>query len=208
DRIAHNRLEGLDTDGFAAARPQAFSVDDGHNFTLRVLCRSDQFKRSPDVRCAFRVWNDSRPTPTRTDVSQRRSDRPAASFESCNHSRFRPLGLDVILELREASENILHELPGRRIVDRLCRRPQGDAHLFEQGAKRGVDIVIARESTQGMDDNELNSAAVFGAIGNQLPKFGPLGGLCRFALFYEEPRYIEAVTRAVIEASLALGGKT
>ena len=103
-------------------------------------------------------WRSARTrrSPSRRSTLKRPSSRPQRRL----HSRLRPVGSNVIVELRKGHQHALHELPCRRVVDRLCHRPEGDAELLEEHAQHDVVMAITGKPAQVVDDQELHTTSV------------------------------------------------
>ncbi|HKH49418.1 MAG TPA: hypothetical protein VKM72_32515 [Thermoanaerobaculia bacterium] len=148
----------------------------------------------------LRVW----------EIAQGRPPDPLAAAQGFLHAGLRPAAADLVVELGEGREDALHELAGRRLVDRLAHGPQGDAEPGEVPADDRMVEGVAGEAVdvgdyEGVDlDGALVLLSEIGQGGLQLGAIGGLGGL---AAFHEDPVDFPAVLAAERAALVFLHGK-
>ena len=130
-------------------------------------------------------------------VAERRLPRPTPSAECRPHPGLGPLGLLVVVELRDRGQHVLGEPPDRIVADRLVHRPQRDAEAHQQRTNDGVVVRVAREPRDVVDDHELDTSLVGTAIRQEPLKLGTVRGLRRLAGVLEHLGDVDALTFAV-----------
>ncbi len=130
-------------------------------------------------------------------VAERRLPRPAPPAECRTHPGLGPLGLLVVVELRDRGQHVLGELPDGVVADRLVHRPQRHAEAQQQGADDDVVVGVAREPGDVVDDHELDAALVGTAIRQEPLKLGAVRRLRGLAGVLEHLGDVDALTSAV-----------
>src|SRR5690606_38059631 len=124
-----------------------------------------------------------------------------------SHAGARAIRSDIVVELREGSEDALHQLPRRRVVDRLCGGPQRDSQGLQVRAQREVVVLLAGEARQVENDDELHLAFVRSAVLQKPLQLRAVRGLRALTLFPEPLEDLEALAVAVLLAGPELRGQ-
>ena len=134
----------------------------------------------------------------------RRRKGPSAEFQCGAHAGARAVRAHVVVELRERRQHPFHQLAGGRVVDRLGRRPQGDAEGFQVRAERKVVVLLAGEPREVVHDHEVNLALVRPAVLQQILKLTAVRGLGALAFFVEPFEDLVALAAAILFAGAQL----
>jgi hypothetical protein len=90
---------------------------------FRETSGGELLERPRHERRTIRIGHQALARPFRgVEIADRRNEHPPALFEGHSHSRPRPLGSHVIVELGEGREHAFHQLARRCVVDRLGHR--------------------------------------------------------------------------------------
>jgi hypothetical protein len=111
----------------------------------------------------------------------------------------------IVVELREGGEHAFHQLAGRCVVNRLGGGAERDPERLQVSAKGEMVVLLAGESRQVEDDDELDAAFARPAEVQELLKFGAVSRLRALAFLSKSRDNSEALTLAVFLARLELG---
>ncbi|HEY1303620.1 MAG TPA: hypothetical protein VGF24_08740 [Vicinamibacterales bacterium] len=111
----------------------------------------------------------------RIQIADRCQEHPSSQFERRLHASACAIGADVVVELRERSEDTFHQLASGSVIDRLRRRPQRDAERLQMGAQREVIVLVSRKARQVEHDHEVNATLVQPAEREQVLELAAIG---------------------------------
>nr|ADI23840.1 hypothetical protein [uncultured gamma proteobacterium HF4000_48E10] len=160
DRIPQHHVEALHAERCPATRPKAQRVHPPENLNPGETPACVFLERLSNVWGFRLIEHKTTADCGGAQIAQRGLKRPSSRPQRRLHSRLRPVGSNVIVELRKGRQHALHELPCRRVVDRLCHRPEGDTELLEEHAQHDVVMVITGKPAQVVDDQELHTTSV------------------------------------------------
>jgi hypothetical protein len=133
-------------------------------------------------------------------------ERPSSEFKRCLHPCARSVRAQVVVELREGSQDTLHLLSGRGIDDGFRRRSQGDAQRFQEGSQTDVgsrsDVIlpIGTEPLLRGRDSQLDRATTSPLLVMARLKDGETIASAEQALRSVQPQIREATMPASVSA--------
>ena len=188
-RIAEDAEPGRDRDPVVLARLEAVALERAEHVD-RTLAGGHALESAGDERRARRVGEQARlALPDGAgEIAQGREPDPSALRNRGPHPDFRPIGAQVVIELRHAGEDRFHEAAGRRVVDRLGDGAERDPLRAQERGDRVVIGRIAREAREAIDDDGAERRAVLPAVGEQRLKLRALRRLGALATVDEHAR--------------------
>ena len=206
DRVVQDLVEHRQGDRLAppaAESPHPHLVED-----VRQLAESGggQLERLADERRDLRVRLDGlRPVGLeRLAIAERSGEGPPPLLGRGLHAGERPIPPQVVVELAEGREDPVHQLAGRRVVDRLGDRAQRDPQLHQVRLQGVVVVLVPREAVQHVDHQELHVALALPAEGEHPLQLGPVLRPGGFAPLDEDLRHFQASDPAELDAGLSL----
>ena len=182
-----------------SAQPQSRNL--AQNFLLRKATRCKVLECAADERSPFTVFNKALARPSRcVEVSDRFQERPTPELQRGPHAGTRAVRPAIVVELRERGQHAFHQFPGRGVVNRFCRRSQGNPKRLQVSAQREVVVLLSGKARQVEDHDELDLPLVSSAVLQQLLQLGPMCSLGAFALFPESFENLEALAATVVLA--------
>lgn len=103
------------------------------------------------------------------------------------HTGSCPFGAHIVVELRDSSNHILRQFSGRAIVNVLGRGFDINAELTERRKQAGIINHITGETVELVNDDGVDFSVVLRDKVQELLQLRPVGCLCGFAFFNENP---------------------
>ncbi|HKH48213.1 MAG TPA: hypothetical protein VKM72_26435 [Thermoanaerobaculia bacterium] len=206
--LVHEHLApflGIDLSAPAGAKAQPGDLVE--DLDLGVQAGGEALEAEPDQRGALGVELQGLAV---RQVAQRRPEDPLATAQGFLHAGLGPAAPDIVVELGEGRENALHELAGRRLVDRLGDGSQGDAEPGQVPADDGMVEGVAGESVDVGDHKDVGldgALVLLSQVGQGRLQLGTVGRLGGLAALHEDVVDLPAVGLAEGPALLFLDGE-